>query len=166
MRPSLTIIIASSGRPSLQTTLDSFTSQLHPGDQCIIDVNDDAPWGHKARNRSMELARGDGILFIDDDDMYFAGALDIVRGALEIVPDRPHIFRMLYNDGRQIWQRAGLVCGNVSTQMFVVPNIKDKLGRWGDRYEGDFDFIKSTCDLMGQPLWHEEVIAMYGRADA
>jgi hypothetical protein len=33
--------------------------------------------------------------------------------------------------------------GNVSTQMFCVPRTAT-LGKWGTRYEGDYDFIAST----------------------
>ena len=156
----LSIIVASSGRPSLLRTLASISDQMRPGDELLVDVNDDAPWGHKARNRMMPRAEGDTLLFLDDDDTYVAGAFDTVRAAVLAEPDRVHVFRMRYQNGAELWRIRHVECGNVSTQMVAIPNRPGQLGHWGDRYEGDFDFISSTVRLCGEPVWHEDVIAL------
>lgn len=158
----LSIIVASSGRGSLKRTLASIAPQLHPGDELLVDVNDDAPWGHSARNRMMPRAEGDFLLFIDDDDVYVDGAFETIRGAISGEPARVHMFRMRYATGGVLWQTPTVECGNVSTQMVCAPNRPGQLGRWGDRYQGDFDFIVSTVRLQGKPVWHEDVIAVYG----
>ncbi len=158
----LSIIVASAGRPSLSQTLESIGPQLRPGDELLVDINDDAPWGHAARNRMMHRAEGDFLLFMDDDDAYLPRALATVRVQAAAAPDRVHIFRMRYATGTVLWQQPLVECGNVSTQMVCVPNRPGLLGRWGDRYEGDFDFIASTCQLQGEPVWHKDVIALYG----
>lgn len=155
---SLSVLVASSGRPTLIRTIESITPQLLPGDELIVDVNDDAPWGHAARNRMMPRAKGDALLFMDDDDSYMPGALTVVRDAFARTPDRPHIFKMRYANGRELWVDRQVRCGNVSTQMFVALN--GMVGQWGDRYEGDFDFIASTVALQGEPVWHPDVIAL------
>jgi len=160
MAQRLSIIVASQGRPSLSATLDSAASQMRPGDELLVDVNDDAPWGHAARNRLMPRAAGTHLAFMDDDDRYAKGALDAVRHAIADEPTRVHIFRMRYQDGRVLWGTPEAVCGNVSTQMVVVPN-DEHLGRWGDRYEGDLDFIVATLGGR-EAAWHEEVIALVG----
>lgn len=157
---TLSILVASSGRPTLQATVASIIPQLTAGDELLVDVNDDAPWGHAARNRMMPRAKGDWLLFIDDDDIYLPGALDTVRDAVGPVA-RPHMFRMRYATGDELWKEREVRCGNVSTQMFAVPNLPGCLGRWGDVYEGDFEFIARTCELTGEPFWHEDVIALY-----
>lgn len=159
--PTLSILIASSGRRSLGATLDSIYPQMRPGDELIVDVNDDAPWGHRARNRMMPRAKGDALVFLDDDDFYLPGAFDKIRARFAEVPDRVHIFKMRYADGREIWVDRHLWCGNVSTQMFAVPN-SPRLACWENRYEGDFDFLRGTCMVMGDPIWHEDVIAIKG----
>jgi hypothetical protein len=159
MSVRLSIIVASSGRPTLSRTVESITTQMRPGDELLVDVNDDAPWGHAARNRMMPRAAGDFLLFMDDDDVYCEGALDVIRSAAR-QPDRVHMFRMCYAAGGMLWQTETVECGNVSTQMVVVPNKPGQIGHWGNRYEGDFDFIKSTCRLQGEPVWHEDVIAL------
>ena len=163
---SLSVIIASSGRSTLPRALESASSQMLPGDELLLSVNDNAPWGHAARNEMMARADGDALVFLDDDDIYLPGALDAVRDALEREPARVHIFRMVYGDssaapGAYVWTAPELVEGQVSTQTIVAPNWPDKLGSWGDRYAGDFDFARSTCDLAGEPAWHENVIAVY-----
>lgn len=154
-----TIIVASCGRPTLARTLLSISPQMLPGDELLVSVNDDAPWGHAARNELMARAHGDALLFMDDDDQYTPGAFATVRGALSAEPERMHIFRMRYPQGQTIWERPELVEGQVSTQMVCVPN-KPERGSWGERYQGDFDFITATAELMGEPVFHEEVIAL------
>src|SRR5262249_55851369 len=118
-------------------------------------------WGHTPRNLAMPLAQGAWLLFLDDDDAYVPGALALLRSALAENPARPHLFRMhLVPDDVTLWQRREVVEGNVSTQMIVVPAGGPR-GRWGKRYAGDFDFIRSTLALWpeGSLVWREEVIA-------
>jgi hypothetical protein len=134
--------------------------QLQPGDELLLSVNDDAPWGHKARNELMRRAKGDALLFIDDDDCYAEAGLAAVRRAVSLQPKAVHIFRMRYPGGQEIWRTPDVELGNVSTAMLCVPNVPG-LGRWGDRYEGDFDFLQSTLQHLDvYPVWHEECIAL------
>jgi hypothetical protein len=47
--------------------------------------------------------------------------------------------------------------------MIAVPN--DKLGLWGERYAGDFDFIQDTVDFTQcEPVFHEEVVVQIGHS--
>jgi glycosyltransferase involved in cell wall biosynthesis len=160
--PTLSVIVASSGRATLERTLQSISPQLHPGDELLVDVNDNAPWGHEARNRLMGRAEGDAMLFIDDDDVYTPFALAIVRAAFGSAPEAVHLFRMRYASGVELWAEQQVVCGNVSTQMVCVPGHVAVRHRWGARYEGDFDFICSVCgdEWCGAPCWHEDVTVL------
>ena len=157
----LSVIVPSSGRPSLRDTIDSVSGQLRPGDQLLVDVRDDVPWGNALRQRMMERAFGDSILFMDDDDTYVPHALDLIRTCVNERPWHVHMFQMQYiENGFRLFQDEEVRCGNVAAQMVCVPNVPPWLGRWGDRYEGDFDFIESTCRVLGEPVWHRDVIAM------
>jgi hypothetical protein len=171
----LSVLVASSGRPTLARTLQSIGSQLSPGDELIVDCNDDAPYGNEARNRMMLRARGSHLMFLDDDDLYLPGAFDAVRAGVAQDPSRMHMFKMRYpprhyifpslddGDGSgpyEIWVKPEIAPGNVSTQIVVVPRVYEKLGTWSARYEGDLDFITSTSKLMGEPIWHTDVIAL------
>lgn len=164
---SLSIIVASSGRPTLQRTLESITQQLRPGDELLVDVNQDAPWGHAARNRLMPRACGDALAFIDDDDIYLPRALEIIRASVALNGTNAHFFKMRYGlstpvPGAEVWTQTELIEGQVSTCTIVVPNIPQKLGVWGSRYAGDFDFAASTVALHDlPPIWHEQTIAEY-----
>jgi hypothetical protein len=70
-----------------------------------------------------------------------------------------------------IWRDPRLWFGNVSTQMYVVPNDPSRLGSWTPHAPGlpqpggDFTFITETVAKMGEPVWREEVIAVL-RPDA
>jgi hypothetical protein len=77
------------------------------------------------------------------------------------------MFRVIYS-GLPIWRNRlpALMLGNVSNQNFITPNIKERLGQWGKRYEGDFDFIVSTVELHPSGaksiVWRPEVLLMHG----
>lgn len=168
---SVSVIVASCGRPSLRATLASVSPQLRPGDELLVDVNDDAPWGHEARNRLMPRARGDFLMFLDDDDVWVEGAREVIEWRLSADKSRMqslHMFRMQYSNGQTLWIQPVVACGNVSTQMFAVPNDwvgQDSWGlarlpRWGARYEGDWDFIEAADNEFGT-VWHPEVITLY-----
>lgn len=159
----LSVIIASSGRGTLPRAAGSVFGQLLPGDELLIDVNEDAPWGHRARNRQMQRAAGDGVLFLDDDDIFLPGALDAARAALEDEPMAMHLFRMRYAENDSVlWAEPRVELGNVSTQMVCAPTELAVRHRWGDRYEGDYDFIRSVSldDLLAGTVFHEDVISL------
>ena len=46
--------------------------------------------------------------------------------------------------------------------MLCVPNVPGKLGRWeSPEYErvADYEFVRSTAELQGDPIFREEVVA-------
>ena len=183
---SLSILIPTVSRPTLARTLRSLRGQdLWPGDEVLLVGDGEQPvarslfeqfglpgryvtvpgpsrdWGHTPRNRSMALARGAWLLFVDDDDACAPGAVAMVRSALAENPARPHLFRMhLVPQGVTLWRRREVVLGNVGTPMFVLPTAGPR-GEWGRGYGGDCEFITSTlarwpADAL---VWREEVIA-------
>jgi spore maturation protein CgeB len=178
--PRLSILVVTAGRPTLERTLRSIEAQpLEPGDEVLVVGNDseierlakrfgyryiqDGPfgcWGQRERQAAMFKARGTHLLFMDDDDFYLDSAFTAIRQAIVEHPTSPHMFRM-YAPVQlgTLWKTQVVACGNVSGTQFVVPN-DDRIGHWGMRYEGDFDFIQST--LRNYPFdalrWHETVI--------
>lgn len=125
-----------------------------------------AAWGHPQVNYGMEVATGDYILFQDDDDLYYPDALTSVRRAVRhLDPPRPLLFkfRAMRFGGTTFWRERGVVAeGAIGGHCMVVPNVKEKLGKWTDRYEGDFDFIEETLRLWQplEPVWRQEVIVL------
>lgn len=174
----LSLILATSGRESLFFAARSARLQMQDGDELLIvgggaiaetiarwnqarwiDMPPGCNWGHKERNHAMPLACGTHLLFIDDDDALIPGALQVIRDAVATVPDRPHIFAMIDPHGRKLPMVPQIRQGNVGTPQIVAPNITGKLGVWGNRYEGDFDFIAGTvAHYADGPVWHNTVI--------
>ncbi len=183
---TLSVIVPTLGRATLARTLDSILSQLSLRDEVIVapapgadmvalaglcessaitllDPASPAPGrGAGERNAAMKVATGSHLVFMDDDDVYLHGALDVMRAA---ACDRPVMFRMdATNVGIGIkWVEPEVRYGNVSTQMFVVPNDPGRLGTWAPHQgtEGsDFTFIKGCCERMGDPVWREEIVAV------
>lgn len=177
----LSVIIPTCGRSTLTATLDSLRLQFTPADEVIVIGDGPQPnaaltfarsglrgwylqtghathnWGNTQRNYGMERAGGSHLLFIDDDDCFLPGALPLFREALAKEPGRIPIFRFRYPDGRLVWQVREMVCGNVGTGIFAVPNDRTKLPRWRERYEADFDFLES-CSRVWAVDWRDEVV--------
>ena len=179
---TFSIIIPTISRASLALTLESIKQQeLLPGDEVIVvgdglqpearkmfsdsglpgrftETDPTHNWGMSQRNMLMGSAKGDYLLFIDDDDVYLPGAFTAIREAIQ--PDAVNIFKIHHTLGL-LWRDKELRCGNVSTQSVVVPNIPDKLGAWEHEYCGDFAFIKSTAAKFNKINWCEPIICKY-----
>ena len=161
---TFSVIVATSGRRSLAATLDSIAEQLEPGDEILVRCSDDDEFGHRTRQSLMEEARGSHLVFMDDDDQFAHGAFTAMRRVAQEHPGRVAIFRMRYLDGRVIWTDPVLRGRNVSTQMFLVPNLPGKLGRWENPdylRMADWTFISETVELQGEPLFCDEIVAHF-----
>lgn len=183
---SLSIVVPTMGRPSLLATLDSIGLQIKKEDEVLVvadglregiseiarhydnryrfmqspgPAND---WGATPRNYAIARARGTHLAFMDDDDTYLPQAFDLFRQAIDEAPAKPHIFRMR-REGDLLWKVQDVRGCNVSTQMFLIPNVPERVGRWGSRYDGDLDFILGTLrqypEGHAEVVWHEQVIA-------
>jgi GT2 family glycosyltransferase len=179
MGVKLSIVLPTLGRESLKQTLDSCidadeivvvldTSRGTTELPCKLPPNAvfhadsfGVTGGHAGRAVGIGMATGTHLAFMDDDDVYLPGAIDIMRAA---ACDRPVIFRMDHYSHGHLWRDPAIRFGNVSTQMYVVPNDPARFGSWTPHVPGlkepggDYTFIKETCELMGDPVWRDEVI--------
>lgn len=126
-------------------------------------------WGAYARNAALCLVDTEWITFMDDDDCYVPGAFDHIASAMSGQGIALFRARDLRN-GRLYWDVDQLVEGNVTTQCYLIPNIKGKIGRFTTRYGHDYDFIVDTAALQGgldKIRWLPEVICglRYTRRD-
>lgn len=182
----LSLLLATAGRVELAVAVWAAAPQLAAGDELLIagggswgaavahwakarhlDLPPGGNWGHAERNAAMPEARGTHLLFLDDDDLLLPGALAAIRAAIAQAPDVPHVFRMIDPQGRILPERPGLRQGHIGTPCLVAPNVPARLGTWGARYEGDFDFIRSTlAHYPDGAVWHAQLIygcRAYGR---
>lgn len=171
-QPTVSVIVPTILRSSLDRTIASLRRQSwREGDEVLLMGDGCQPpelgfpfksihllpgpnhdWGHTVRNHAARLARGEMLAFLDDDDEWTAGALDLVRTAQELSLFRMHVVP----DNGLLWRDRVIRDGNVSTQMIVVPRVLALTGTWGHRYQGDLDFIKS---LATEPVWRTECLA-------
>jgi len=158
----LSIIVASTGRPTLADALASATSQMRPGDELILVFDDSGDAGDTPRNRVLDAAGGTHIMFLDDDDELRPGALDTIREFAARNPGRIGIFRMNMGPWGDVPRGRDLLSS--ATAMYVVPNLEGKLGRFGrvpgakTGRLGDYKFIVETVSMQGDPIWCDDVI--------
>lgn len=133
--------------------------------------------GQPQRQYGMAQARGRWLSWLSDDDVYLPGAFDAIqRGILhqmEAEPQptyHPMLFRWISPWKQLYWHTPGFygdVPGHIDAECIVVPNIPAKLGKWGRRYQGDYDFIDSTIKLHGgHVVFRPEIIAQARPSDA
>lgn len=167
MHKTISFIIPTINRPSLQRTLSSISQW--PGDQVIVveDKLKDGMWGNKQRNEGMAAATCDYLAFMDDDDWYVPYARVVMdRAIVESNGNSPILFRMQYPNGDYIWKEKQIIPGNISSQMILVPNIKNMLMPWRvNRNMADFIFVDSWGWLDQEINWREEIIAKLGHDD-
>lgn len=109
-------------------------------------------WGHPQRQEGMRHARGAWLWFMADDDIATPNALKDIRACIDRQEHpRPLFFRFVAPwRGEPVWHEPRqLVQGNIDASGIVVPNVPDKLGEWGNRYCGDYDFAYSTAEKWG-----------------
>lgn len=163
IRPTDEIFVIADGtHPEARATCEDFEGFLNIK---YLETRKTGCFGSHQRNVGMGLARGTHLLFMDDDDRYKPGALDIVRKAVAEAPNVPHFFKAEnMTDRRQwkiIWKEKKVSLGNLSSQMFVFPIIDGLLGNWPIGHCCDFGFVRDTMPRFGEDriVWHEEVIA-------
>jgi len=159
---TLSIVVATTGRPTLGVAVASATSQMLPGDELLIVFDDSGDAGDSPRNRVLDSLHGTHIAFLDDDDEYRPGALEAMRRFARTNPDRIGIFRIDLGMWGVAWAQRDLMASG--TAMYLLPNLPDKLGRFGRApglppgRVGDYKFIVETVASLGEPVWREEVI--------
>jgi len=120
-------------------------------------------WGHCQINYGLTQATGDYLVFIDDDDVFTPDALRTIRQRIALL-DTPRVLMFKFHCqrlGRTLPERYEAVESAIGGHCIVPPNIPTRLGQWGERYGGDFDFIRSTLDLWDvPPAWNDDVIAI------
>ena len=179
-RVSLSVIIPACGRESLRRTLESVINAGASNDDEIIVIGDGCQptargicsefrciyeeygptrcYGNAQREAAIKIASKSHLMFIDDDDELGDNVMPIIKMHVLSNPQKLHLYCMRHRNFGILWKEKRIKHCNVSTQMFVVPNIKSQIGHWKDKYEGDFLFIQETAKNF-ETIWRPEIIA-------
>ncbi len=166
----LSIVIATTSRPSLLTCLASIAPQAREGDETLVVL--DAPlhggWGYVAHNRGLDAARGTHVIFLGDDDDFLPGAFDLVRAAAATAPGCVHLFRVLTAPGQAIPRRIPENPLDFSSELIpqggiVTPLWTDRpRPRWKSVNSADRDFAAQAAQNSRlAPVWHPEPIGRW-----
>jgi glycosyltransferase involved in cell wall biosynthesis len=116
-------------------------------------------YGHPQRNFGQRIAKGAWLAYLQDDDIYTHGSFRSILASINTHPVCPRLFRTQTWQAGVVWKTQDLTVGNIDADCIVTPNVQDKLGKWEYVYEGDFKFIKQTCEMWNRVLWVDYVIA-------
>lgn len=134
-------IIPSIGRKSIERTINSIKSE---DDSAEIIICRGGTAGEN-RNKGLEMAKGDWIFFIDDDDYYLTGYLNEINEDHDIV-----VFRMNQH-GKIIpsYENESLRFGNVGINFAIKKSFYDKLSvKFNHKSFGeDWMFLKQYLEL-------------------
>lgn len=148
MTPTFSVIVPTTGRPSLWRTLASVVDQLEDDDELIVvadtrdaetpgrvleTIDDFTPcplvyleaaqpasrFGNAQRDAGMAIASGSHLLFLDDDDIHVPGSLDIVRR--ELVKSE-----MDWNDAHVFRARWGLGHHAAGAVLWATPEVREQ----------------------------------------
>lgn len=190
MNRSITVVVATTGRRTLQATLNSFGPDLHSGDvvHVCMDGRSDLVrrlveemseryfgswffhegdnlgyWGHAIRNYILPIVQTDLVWHLDDDDCAAPGALAAIRTSSGVW----NIFRMEFGPGHPAhgivcWRYERLVKGDIGTPMIIAPPSK---ARFDLEYGGDFGYVMDLVDEFGPPSWDDRIIALIRPSD-
>lgn len=181
--PSLHVLIATIGRPTLQAMLDSILPFLNPEDHLTIVFDGVFPtvirtetkghihiyheeealgaYGHGIRNKySHMLERTDFVMHADDDDTYEPGAFEAIH-TLCTDPETLYIARMQIVNSKIIPVQDEICDANVGTPNGIVPYDLNVKAEWGLMFGGDFSYYSTLKELAPKVVFLKNVIYRY-----
>lgn len=123
-------------------------------------------FGCHQRDVGILVSRGRHLAFLDDDDVYLPGALDLFRAAVAEQPEAVHVFRAEWGPGHHacgtvLWREREFQVGNVATCMVVYPR-SERMPLWMEHNEAgvvsDFGWMQAAA-AGREIVWHEQLVA-------
>jgi predicted O-methyltransferase YrrM len=166
------VLIATVGRPTLQTMLNSLSPQLNKHDcltvvfdghttppifdysrfKCKVNIHCERTalgwWGHGIRNKyATLLEKRDFVMHADDDDTYFPDAFSQLR---TVCTDTAtwYVAKMKFG-GSCIPVNKGIWLGNIGTPCGIMSYELNKQSSWDLVYGGDCEFylqLQAICN--------------------
>lgn len=193
---NLVVVCPTLGRPTLTRALVSAVDQLEDDDRLVVVcdtlngrpdcaraiVSDFQPanidylecgvpgslYGNGQRDRALAYAAGRSshLAFLDDDDCYVHGALDLIRERVGDDTSHAHVFKAEWGRGHHwqgtLWAEPVWRVGNVGTPMLVVPN-RPYPSSWMDYNGGgtvsDFGWMSAAVERCDGVRWHDCLVA-------
>lgn len=185
---TLSILVPTMGRVELARLFHSISPQLGSDDEVVVVADERGnidyvkwlcnlcgPWfkffsqptgkpvGQPLRNYGIEQITKQHLVFIGDDDVFTDYAFSKIKTALAENPGKVHMFKWNSWQAGLLWREQKIKEGNIGDHPIVAPNDQSKLGRFGMRYAGDYDFVRATVDNFGGEeniIWRNEMIAV------
>ncbi|MDW8007032.1 MAG: hypothetical protein RMJ05_09965 [Thermomicrobium sp.] len=172
MRVVLSIVVPTYRRPAsflrLCTSVERFAP---PGTEliAIIQSPDTIPpagvrvyWAHPGypgphRHRGAQMARGDFLLFLDDDHELLP-TFSAAWPQLQVLAAEPALVSLPLRDGLPLQPRGGVVA--LSGGMLVTRAVYERVGGFGTDYLDDIEFCL-RCRWAGIPVRRAPVVSRH-----
>jgi len=167
---TFSILIATVGRPTLQTMLDSLSPQLNEADclTIVFDGHSSIPngfnlsdfkcnivtfcepvalghWGHGIRNKySSLIEKRDFVIHADDDNAYVPDAFKVIRNNC-IDENTLYVFKMMLMNQIVFPLNHAIKENNIDTGLGIIPYELNNKGVWLYRYGGDGSFYEQIA---------------------
>lgn len=127
---------------------------------------DGSRYGNRQRDHALSLVRTSHVCFLDDDDVYEPGTLDLFREWAHDAPEAVHVGRARWGPGHHahgmtLWRDEEFRLMNVGTPMVLFP-FASNMPRWMDfnaqGITSDFGWMEAAAE--GREIkWHTEIVA-------
>lgn len=181
--PTFNVLIATTGRPTLQNMLNSLSPQLSKDDclTVVFDGKSEIPsefnfsrfncevklfceptalgyWGHGIRNKySNLLEKRHFVMHADDDDKYLENIFTVIRNDICNNIENLYMYKFIVNN--TIFPEV-LQCieNSVGTPCGIIPYELNKKGIWLNRYGGDGAFYEQIARQASNIVYHNKPI--------
>jgi hypothetical protein len=160
-----TIVVIDGDAMAVNPKMIGKFAHAHPLIASTGKRNDD--YGATARNVGVQLAEGEYVMFLDDDDVYLPWALDKVLERIgESQKDEVLVFSMKYAStkdvverlrGTVLWKDEVLRQSEVGTPMLAIPLYMALKTRWHPGYGHDHQYARELGQI-AKFRWFRDVI--------
>ena len=188
----ITVVTPTIFRPSLKETVEALDNILTEGDEHLVIRDASRPpvdiplikalpqsrwalyfegffpeskYGNAQRDAGIQMARGDCIVFLDDDDLPEPQGYEVLHG-LEYDPEVVHVFGMYREMDDKTFRAEVQEHGELGGPMVVLPK-RDDLPRWYEvnQYSTDWAIFQKVKEMGLKIVCHDEIICRVPRAN-
>ena len=122
------LVVSDGPDPELEAAISSRFPDIRYDE--LPDREGAGHWGHRGRLRALEMAKGDLITYLDDDDAYRPNHCRVLAAALEANPAAGFAYSLMSNGGTVIGTDPPAYCQIGTPMIMHRRGLTDWAGTW------------------------------------